>query len=286
MKILVIGGSGLVGSAIVRRLRESGFDVIGTYENSPAEEATVQLDKTDDSAVATTISGRDPDVVIDSAAFHDVDECETRRNEAWDVNATGTRNVAIAAESVGAHFVFFSTDYVFPDDSEQAPYTESDPVNPINYYGQIKYAGEQATKIASKWTILRSSVIYGTSRTNFLTWVLDELEAHGDVEVVHDQVSAPTYADDLGEACVQVIKQSLTGLFHAAGPESLSRYEFACRLAEAFGHSPGDICPIPTGELEQRAPRPSDSSLDSTRLYDAIDYTFQNSETVFEDLCL
>lgn len=284
MDTVVIGASGLVGSNVVRRFREAGFDVVGTYNTSPTAEGTVHVDKTDESAVSAVISERDPDIVVDTAAFHDVDTCEFERDAAWSVNATGTRNAAVAADDANAQFVYLSTDYVFPGDPDQAPYAENDRVNPVNYYGQSKYAGEQAAKIATRSTILRSSVLYGTSNANFMTWALDQLRDDHEIEVVDDQVGTPTYAADVAEACLRVGRQDLTGLFHAAGPESVSRYEFTRRLAEVYGYDPDDVRPIPTENLGQQATRPRDSSLDSTRLYDRINYTFRGPRRSFESI--
>lgn len=276
MKAIVIGASGLAGAYVVRRLEREDIDVTGTYRTSPTDEATVQLDKTDKQAVSSVINDRNPDFVVDAAAFHDVDACEAQREESYSVNATGTWNAAVAADDIGAQFIYFSTDYVFRGDPKQAPYVESDPVNPINYYAQSKYAGEQAAKVAAQWTILRSSVLYGTSSQDFVTWVLTQLRDGPTVDVVNDQTNSPTWAVDLAEACSHIGRHKITGLFHAAGPKSISRYEFAKRIADAYGFGSKCINPISTDELGQRAPRPRDSSLDSSKLYEITGQTFHD----------
>lgn len=282
MDVVVIGGSGLVGTNVVEAFHEQDHAVVGTYRTNETPTAAVQLDKTDAGATYDLIVENDPDVVIDTAAFHAVDDCKDERQRAWRVNAGGTQNAAVGADTVGAHFVYISTDYVVPGRPEEAPYTEADGVRPTNYYGETKYAGEQAAKIADSHTILRPSVVYGLASANFSTWVLGELEDTNEVRIVDDQVSTPTYAPDLGRACVRMASSPLTGLYHAAGPDRLSRYEFTVQLAETFGFDTDLVTPITTEELGQDAPRPADSSLSSERLYDALGQPFCPPEVGFD----
>jgi dTDP-4-dehydrorhamnose reductase len=145
----------------------------------------------------------------------------------------------------------------------------------VNYYGVTKYAAEQAAKIADSVTVLRPSVIYGNTSENFATWALSELEAGNEIEIVNDQTSTPTYAPDLAQACIDIATKNLTGLYHAAGPTSVSRYEFTRTLATECGYDRDLVRPISTEEFGQEAPRPTDSSLDSTQLYDSLAHDFR-----------
>lgn len=284
MSVLVIGGSGLVGSNIIGLLARQDRSVNATYLSTKTDRTDVRLDKTDADRTRTVIEYINPDVIVDTAAFHAVDDCETERDRAWTVNATGTRNVAVAANAVDAHLIYLSTDYVFPGDPEETPYQESDPVKPLNYYAETKYAAEQAARIADRSTVLRSSVIYGLASDNFVTWVIGELRDGNEVGIVNDQTSAPTYAPDLAKACIQVADEGITGLYHATGPASLSRYEFTQTLANVHGLSAELIEPISTEELGQEAPRPEDSTLDSTTLYETINYKFRSPEQGFKHM--
>lgn len=284
MKLLVVGGSGLVGSNVVELGRDAGMEVHATYRNTETEKTGFRLDKTDVEQTMAVVEEVNPDVVVDTAAFHAVDDCESERDRAWSVNAAGSRNVAAAANSADAHLIHLSTDYVFPGNPEETPYIESDPVRPPNYYAETKYAAEQAAKIADTTTILRPSVIYGLSNANFVTWALEELDKRNELTIVDDQISAPTYAPDLARACLTVAEDELTGLYHATGPCSMSRYEFTTTLADVCDYDSDLITPISTEEFGQKAPRPTDSTLDSTRLYDAIDYQFRAPEKAFETM--
>lgn len=283
MRTLVIGGTGLVGSNAVSQCADRGHEVRGTYRTS-SDGADVQLDKTDADRVHEVVSDYSPDVIVDTAAFHSVDDCESERDTAWTVNATGTRNVAVAANEAGAQLIYLSTDYVFPGRPAEAPYGETDPIQPVNYYAETKYAAERAAGIAERSTILRPSVIYGLESGNFVTWVLGELREGNEVDIVDDQVSRPTYAPDLARACLELAADESTGLFHATGPRSLSRYEFTTALADVCGFDPELVSPITTEELGQEAPRPRDSSLTSTKLYEAIGEEFRSPRDGFEEM--
>lgn len=283
MDVLVIGATGLVGSNVERIATNSGHEVSGT-SFSTSIDRYVQLDKRDADDVTAIVEEQEPDAVVDTAAFHAADDCEHERETAFDTNAVGTRNVAAAADDVDAHFIYLSTDYVFAGDPVEAPYAEDSPVSPLNYYAQTKYVGEQAAKIPDEWTVLRPSVIYGLASDNFATWALDELEAGEQIEIVDDQISRPTYAPDLADAIVDVLENGLTGLFHATGPTSLSRYEFTVRLAGAYSYDTALVTPISTDELGQEAPRPTDGSLDSSRLYDALGREFDDPTTAASEM--
>jgi dTDP-4-dehydrorhamnose reductase len=287
MRILVIGATGLVGTNTTVYAEEGGHDVVGTFHTEPDdinEHAGRQLDKEDENAVVELLTEIEPDAVIDTAAFHDVDVCETERDRAWNVNAQGTRNVASAADEIGAYYIFISTDYVFAGNPDETPYVEEDAVSPVDYYAQTKYAGEQAAKIADDCTVLRPSVIYGLAKPNFVTWVLSELRDGESVGIVDDQISTPTYAPDLARACVEVVEDGVTGVYHAAGPESLSRYEFTVHLAEVYGYDTELVDPITTEELGQKAPRPTDGSLDSSRLYDELGWEFRTPRDAIAEM--
>lgn len=283
MDILVIGGSGLLGRNVLQQLRDGSHQAVGTYHTSDDPGlAAVSLDKTDPEAVSALVHDHEPDAVIDTAAYLDVDGCETNRQQAWDVNAEGTGYVAKAAASVGAHYQYVSTSYVF--DGNNAPYAPQDPVSPPNFYGSTKYAGETAAKIADQWAVVRADVLYGRANANFATWAISELQAGNEITIVDDQVSRPVYAPDLASACISVAEGTETGVYHASGSVTCSRYKFTRRLADVFGFDTDLVTPITTAELGQTAPRPADSSLDSTTLSRTIDVTFRSPREAFRDM--
>jgi dTDP-4-dehydrorhamnose reductase len=132
--------------------------------------------------------------------------------------------------------------------------------------------------------VLRTSVVYGLTKPNFVTWVVSQLRDGKPVSIVDDQISTPTYAPDLAEACVEVVESGTVGMYHAAGPDSLSRYEFTRRLADVYGFDASLIDPISTEEFGQYAARPSDGSLDSSRLYELMDWEFSDPSAAFSEM--
>ncbi|GGN91993.1 MULTISPECIES: dTDP-4-dehydrorhamnose reductase [Haloarcula] len=283
-RVLVVGASGLVGTNVVQDCRARGVDVTGTYRSEQTATADVELDKTDEEQARSVFESVDPDAVVDTAAFHAVDDCETNRAKAWEVNAEGTFTLAALANEFDAHYLYVSSDYVFAGNSDETPYRESDAVAPLNYYAETKYAAERAARVAERATIVRPSVIYGLESANFVTWALGELESGNAIDIVDDQVSAPTYAPNLARASVDLVTEGETGLYHATGPTSIDRYEFTQRLAEVFGYDTDLVRPISTEEFGQEAPRPTDSTLDSAALYEWLEWEFDTPKEAFESM--
>jgi len=273
MRLLVIGGGGQLGTKIVEQARDR-FELYATYlTRRPLlnQSNIFQIDKTNREEVLALLRKVKPQVVIDTAALHNVDFCETHRDEAKLANSEGTRYVAEACRDQNARMIFISTDYVF--DGVRGNYTENDETNPINYYGTTKLEGERAVaQICSNHIVARPSVIYGyvssTQREsssgkplNFAMWLAQKLRNNEPVKIVNDQYSSPTLADDLGEALLRLAESEKTGVYHMAGKTRLNRYEFAVKIAQKLDFDEKLITPIETSQLKQLARRPMDSSL-------------------------
>jgi len=259
MRLLVTGADGQLGSEICRL---SAHDTYGTYLNSHADGGKtkfVRLDITDQAAVSETLRRLKPDWVVHCAAMTGVDACETNMDAARNVNVGGTKNLVHACEAAGAAMVYISTDYVF--DGKKGNYKETDAPNPLNYYARTKLEGEVIASTLEKHVIVRSSVIFSAKENNFVSWVLESLKA-GRTKVVTDQINSPTLAAELAECVLELIGKNAQGVYHAAGAERISRYDFARKIAKAFGADEKLIVPIRTAELRQKAVRPADSSLD------------------------
>ena len=267
-RLLVVGGSGLLGAKVVAAARRN-YDVVATHRSGAAPVEGVEWvefhkEKLEDDR--SIVDGTRPDFVVDTAASHDVDRCEEDRERAWQVNAAATGALASAAHAHGAKYLFVSTDFVF--DGARGSYKETDPTGPVNYYGVTKVAGEKATLEADAGNqVVRPSVIYGwdSTRMNFATWLLTSLRDGKDVRIVTDWFGSPTWADDLAGSILRLLKVSAGGIFHLAGPDRLSRYEFALRLAKAFHLDPGFVKPVMAAEFARKAARPMDSSLVNVR---------------------
>lgn len=268
-KVLVVGSNGLLGQKTAELLlRGSPHSVVlSSLEPRPVVSYQsadyLQLDVTSKKDVRQAFASAGPDVVINCAAMTSVDACETEREAAWKINVGGVENLAESARSHGTTVVHISTDYVF--DGKAGPYSEEDRPDPLSYYGKSKLASENVLRTAGiPYVIARTMVLYGFApavKANFVLWLLHCLEQGTRVRIVDDQVGNPTFVDDLAYGLLRAIELGRTGVYHLAGREVVSRYEFAVRVARAFGHDPGLIAPIKTASLRQPAPRPLNSGL-------------------------
>jgi len=275
MKVLVIGGGGQLGSKIIEKAKDN-FDVYATYmtrEPSLDPSRIYKVDKTDRGGIIHFFRNLKPNIVIDTAALHSVDYCETHKQEAWAVNMEGTKNVVEACSKNRAKMVFVSTDYVF--DGTKGNYMEEEPVKPINYYGLTKLEAEKMIDQTSEdYIVARPSVIYSwvppdRSRLqsssgkplNFAMWLIQKLREKTPVKIVTDQYSSPTLADSLAETILRLSESDKVGIYHTAGKTRLSRYDFALKIAQKFGLDENLTSPITTDQLNQMAKRPMDSSL-------------------------
>jgi dTDP-4-dehydrorhamnose reductase len=214
-----------------------------------------QLDVTDRAAVGEAIEP--DDLVINCAAWTDVDGAEEHPDDALRVNRDGARNVAEAAGTV----VYVSSDYVF-DGTKRTPYVESDPVNPLSSYGRSKLEGERATAQANpRHLIARSSWLFGVGGPNFVETMLG---LGPEVRVVDDQVGSPTFTGHLAEALVELASGTDYGVHHVAASGSCSWFEFAREIFARAG-SDTQVEPCTTADFPRPAPRPAYSVLESER---------------------
>jgi dTDP-4-dehydrorhamnose reductase len=266
-KLVITGGSGLLGSKIVKLARKD-YEVIPLHKTKPLHSNSIKLDITDATEVLNLFSKLKLDAVIHTASETNVDKCETEKEHAWKINVEGTRNIALAYRKANAKLVYISTDYVF--DGEKGLYNEEDKPNPINYYGVTKLEGEnQVIHHCKNYAILRTSVLYGWHpwKQNFVTWTINQLKQNKEITVVEDHYNTPTLADNLAETIIEAVQKDLQGLYHASGSERISRYEFARQIAKTFHLDPGLIKPIKMRQLTAwTAKRPKDSSLNTNKI--------------------
>ncbi|HEX7345052.1 MAG TPA: dTDP-4-dehydrorhamnose reductase [bacterium] len=265
-RILITGCQGLLGQKLhhllVRANHVIGVDLAETTHLTGESFEYHRVDVADREAVIKVMTGTKPAFVINTAAMTDVDLCEIERDRCWRVNVLAVENLIRACKKVDAHLLHLSSDYVF--DGKRPPYSESDPTSPLGFYGKSKLAGENALRGAGlPWTILRTQVLYGTApdiRPNFVSFIVEKLRTTEVPKIVDDQRGMPTLADDLAQGLARILLLRKEGIFHIAGRDSVSRWEFARAIARVFGEDPERIAPIKTAELKQKSPRPADST--------------------------
>lgn len=220
MRILLTGAKGQLGRSIRARLPEE-WELIATDSQT--------LDITDEAAVLNMAKSFQPDVIINAAAFTAVDKAELDSEKAFAINASGTRNLAEAAQSVSARFIHVSTDYVFSGRS-RIPYKESDMPNPQSVYGQSKLAGELLALAADPDTVvIRTAWVFSEYGQNFVKNILARAKAGEELVVVDDQDGCPTYAGDLAQVIIDLLQRSEfpRGILHYCGNRALSWHKFA-----------------------------------------------------------
>jgi dTDP-4-dehydrorhamnose reductase len=267
VRILITGSNGLLGQKLVEILSHStNYSLILTSKQERSvfhDENLVyrELDVSDKTRVRKLIDELEPDVIVNTAAMTNVDKCETERELAWRSNVVSVENLIHSAKLVGARLIHLSTDYIF--DGKSGPYDEFDRPNPISYYGRTKLAGENILRTSEiPYTIVRTMVLYGMGfgvKLNFALWVVKSLSEGSHIRVVDDQVGNPTLVDDLAYALSKIIELGRTGVYHIAGPDIVSRFDFAKSLASAFDYDTKLISPVKTSEMKQAAPRPLQS---------------------------
>jgi dTDP-4-dehydrorhamnose reductase len=258
--ILVVGAKGMLGQDLMTQL--SG-DVRGVDIG--------EIDITSLQSVDEVLGGLKPQVVINAAAYTDVDGCETNKELAVQVNGEGVAHLALVTRQIGARLVQVSTDYVF-DGSKGTPYLEDDPPGPLSVYGESKYAGELNARLNPDHLIVRTQWLYGLHGKNFVETMLRLATEKQELAVVDDQIGSPTWTVDLSLAIKALLDSGCTGIYHAANSGFCSWNEFARAIFSESG-IPMTVNPLSTAELNRPAPRPLYSTLDCGKL--ARDAGFQ-----------
>ena len=264
-RVLVIGAKGMLGRDLLEALRstpgenrQEDFEVIGWDIE--------EIDIRQEASTHSKIAGVGPDIVINLAAYTDVDGCEKNRDEAFRVNAEGIKHVAKGAREVGAKVVYLSTDYIF-DGKKREPYLETDLPNPLSVYGQTKLRGEEYLQ---KWTedhlIIRTQWLYGRHGKNFVSSILRLAKEKPDLSIVDDQTGSPTYTVDLSRVIVALLQHGSRGTFHAVNQGACTWYTFGRSILTFSRMENVTVTPISSETLGRPAARPSYSVLDTQKL--------------------
>ncbi len=257
-RVLLIGGSGRLGTAIRRRWHDC--EIVAPAHGD--------LELGDFGALAREVARIQPDVLLNCAAFHDVDRCETEPVPAFLTNAIAVAGAARLARDAGAVFVTLSTDYVF-DGAAGSPYTEDDAPHPLSVYGTSKLAGEYLVEAAGgRAFVVRTCGVYGAAEPAARQPGLVErvvAGGAGPLRVVADSVASPTFAGDLADALSRLVESPAYGLYHAVNAGPVSWYDFAAEAARLAGVEAA-IEPIPAREWKAAAPRPRFSALSNAKL--------------------
>jgi dTDP-4-dehydrorhamnose reductase len=263
MKVAVIGANGQLGSDLVAAFSEIGDTVSGLTH--------AEMEISDLSFVSRVLKEIQPQVIVNTAAMHHVENCEKEPEKAFAVNAIGPRNLALAGRELDAVLLHVSTDYVF-DGSKGSPYAEEDNPLPLNAYGITKLAGEHFVRAtAPKYFVIRTSGLYGKSPCrakgglNFIELMLKLAKERGEVKVVDSEVVSPTSTAELAQQIVRLSRSDCYGLYHATAEGSCSWYEFA-REIFTITDTPVSLKTAGPNEFPAKVPRPKYSVLENRAL--------------------
>jgi dTDP-4-dehydrorhamnose reductase len=255
----------MLGSDLLARL-SLDYEVIGMDKE--------EIDVVSAEKCAEAIENVRPDIVVNAAAYTNVDGCETARRDCFAVNAEAVKNIAEACRAQKIKIIHFSTDYVFNGESNR-PYIETDPCDPINAYGESKLAGEKYLQsLSDNYILIRTSWLYGVKGKNFVQAILEKAKAKkyisdtmqktgaqpdgpSTLEVVDDQVGSPTYTKDLAAAVALLIEKNAKGVFHVTNRGTCSWHQFAVRILKEAGFSDIEVNPIKSKQLKRPAKRPA-----------------------------
>lgn len=286
MKLLITGAKGQLGSELKRQLdagKSALGDIPAALHNAEVYYADIEeFDIANLQETSTFISHLSPDVVINCAAFTNVDLCETEQDLAFKVNALGPRNLAIACQKTRAKLVHLSTDYVF-DGNAELPYSEDYMPAPDTVYGRTKLLGENYIKeFCDKWFIVRTAWLYSMFGNNFVKTILRLSEKNGHIKVVDDQYGTPTNAEDLAHHLLKLLVTSEFGLYHCTGKGICTWYEFACAIVDNT-KTVCEVEPCTTKEFPRPAPRPAFSALEHSMLRATIGDDMRSWEDALKD---
>jgi dTDP-4-dehydrorhamnose reductase len=256
MKVTIFGASGLLGKALMREW--SGDEIIGLSSHD--------VDIRDQARVREVIAEKRPDWIVLSAAYTDVDGCESDPERAFSVNRDGAVNVAEGARLIGAKLLFLSSDYVF-DGKKTLPYEPEDPRNPLSVYGRSKSEAEvRLLEILPRCCIARTSWLFGVGGRCFPDTILRLAASRPALDVVNDQRGCPTYAVDLARGIVQLCRNGAHGIVHVTNSGNCSWFEFAREIVKGAGLAT-EVRPVSTQQMPRPAQRPEYSVLSAKSLH-------------------
>ncbi len=280
-KVLITGSNGLLGQKLINLYK--GIDDINLIATSRGENRYPDevdytyhsMDVTDENEVHRVISEVNPDTIIHTAAMTNVDACETDKLGAETLNVDAVLYVVEAANSVDAHIIHISTDFIF--DGENGPYAETDAPEPLSYYGETKLASENIVmNQAKKWSIARTILVYGIvhdmSRSNIVLWAKGALEKGNPINVVNDQVRSPTLAEDLAMGCRLIERREAEGIYNISGKDQMNIVEIVHRVADYFGLDKSIITEVSSETLNQPAKRPPITGFDLSKSMQVLGY--------------
>lgn len=272
MKILLTGGTGLLGTSLIKSIDSKKNNLIAAYlNNKPASNAAnfVKMDLSNQTEIRKTINSLNPELIIHAAAATNMEWCEENPSSAFKINSEATKIISEEAKKLGAKVVYISTDFVF--DGKKGNYNEEDKPNPLNIYGESKLGGEEAILKAKSGLVMRSNM-YGIDpfpeKQSFTSFIINNLKSRKEIVAADDQICSQIFADQLSKFIMELAGKE-EGMFHITTKDSLSRYGFAMAVCDVFGLDKNLVKKVKLADLismfKWKAKRPYNTSLDVSK---------------------
>jgi len=278
-KICVLGGSGLIGSTILSK-NYPPEKITYTYQKNTINNKSnsLQLDILKDfQKLKEFIKNQNPDIIINTISNSNPNYCEINQEETSNINVEFVKKLFEMTKKNNIKLIQFSSDYVF--DGEKGKYIETDVPEPINHYGCSKFLSEKIVLQNSLNCVIRTSLVYGKNqKSKFFNFVLDNLEKKREIDVYDDVFFSPTLVDDISSAVYKIIEKSLNGIFHVSGPNCVSKYQFAQKIADVFDADKTLIHPLSINKIKSNMKYPRKTCLDSSLTSAKINQEFCSIE--------
>ncbi len=265
-KILVLGGSGLIGSSLVPLL-QNNFEVFTTYYQNNVHKNSFEMDILSTPSLENAFKISQPDIVVNLCTiYNNLEFCEKNKQLVMAINGDSLQNIVKLSNDYSSFLLSFSSDYVF--DGISGDYKEDDLTSPINFYGVSKVKGEKNIQDTSNnYCIVRTGMVYGKNnvKQTLPDWILEKIENEQLLEMISDQFMTPTYLDNLCKMVEEIITKMYSGIIHLAGTTKMSRYDFAKKMLDLLGKPTDKLIPISCSHFDNNEIRPKNSTLNTDK---------------------
>ena len=265
-KILILGSNSLIGNSLIGKLNKK-YTIFTTYHTKKINKNDLKIDLLDIKTLEDAFAVSKPDIVINlCGVYKNLDYCEKNKKFVMDINGKALKIISKISNQYNSFLIGFSSDFVF--DGKSGNYKEDDQVSPINYYGKTKAMGEKnIQENANDYCIIRASMIYGKNqlRNTLADMILNKVRLGEELKIINDQFMTPTHLENFTKMLTEIIEMKYKGIIHLAGPERMSRYDFAKKLVSLSNFKDTFLLPVSYNEFDFSKKMPKDSSLNTEK---------------------